>query len=340
FFFANEYLNLMRITEDDVFMTDGPMFHGNAQFFSIMPALIAGATTHLYRKFSPSNFAHRIRESGATVTNFVGVMMDWVAKQPESPDEAHSKLRAVFSCPTAWSSADDLRRRYGIEAFNELFGQTETGAAIMSPYGATDRPVGAAGLAVTDWFDVRLVDPDTDLDVELGEVGELVVRPKEPWVLNLGYFGMPEASLAARRNLWFHTGDGMRQDDDGWFYFVDRLKDCLRRRGENISSVEVEQPMLEHPAIAECAAVAAPADEEAGEDELQLFVVATPGAALGTEDVFEWAEQVLPRFLIPRYIQIVDEFPMTPSGKVQKVELRKLGTAGATDRTRRVATAT
>ncbi|MDZ7676164.1 MAG: AMP-binding protein [Acidimicrobiales bacterium] len=228
YFFANEYVSMMRLTDDDVLMTDGPMFHGNAQFFSILPTLVVGATSHLYRKFSPNGFADRAAESGATVTNWVGVMMDWVAKQPEKPIEAESKLRAVFACPTAFTSVDDLRHRYGIESFNELFGQTETGAAILTPYGCDDRPPGAAGLHVSEWFDIRLVDPDTDEDVPVGEIGELVVRPKEPWVINLGYFGMPEASLEARRNLWFHTGDGMRQDEDGWF--------SLRRPSQGLAS--------------------------------------------------------------------------------------------------------
>lgn len=333
FFFANEYVSMMRLTADDVLMTDGPLFHGNAQFFSILPTLVVGATSHLYRKFSPSSFAARAAESGATITNWVGVMMDWVAKQPEREAEERSRLRAVFACPTAFTAVDDLRRRYGIESYNELFGQTETGASILTPYGSDDRPPGAAGLHVSEWFDVRLVDPETDEEVAVGEVGELVVRPKEPWVLNLGYFGMPEASLEARRNLWFHTGDGMRRDEDGWFYFVDRLKDCLRRRGENISSFEVEVPLREHPDVAEVAAVAAPADEEAGEDELHVFVVAREGSSLAAIDVFRWAESVLPRFLVPRYVTLIDAMPVTPSGKVQKVELRKLGLDLATDRT-------
>ena len=333
FFFANEYISMMRLTADDVLMTDGPMFHGNAQFFSILPTLITGATSYVYRKFSPSSFAERVAESGATVTNWVGVMMDWVAKQPESELESQSRLRSVFACPTAFTSVDDLRQRYGIESFNELFGQTETGAAILTPYGSEDRPPGAAGLHASEWFEVRLVDPETDEDVPVGEVGELVVRPKEPWVINLGYFGMPEASLEARRNLWFHTGDGMRRDEDGWFYFVDRLGDCLRRRGENISSFEVEVPLREHPDVTEVAAVAAPADEEAGEDELHVFVVAKEGSGLAASSVFAWAESVLPRFLVPRYVTLIDAMPVTPSGKVQKVELRKRGIGLATDRT-------
>ena len=135
---------------------------------------------------------------------------------------------------------------------------------ILTPYGV-DRPAGAAGLLNKDWFDIRLVDPETDEEVDIGEVGELIVRANFPFTSCQGYFAMPDKTVEAFRNLWFHTGDGLRRDEDGWYYFVDRLKDALRRRGENISSYEVEQALVTHPFLEEVAAIGVPADQEAGD---------------------------------------------------------------------------
>src|SRR5690606_26791066 len=168
------------------------------------------------------------------------VMMDFIWKQPRRPDDADNRLRSVFAAPTASSILAGFKERFGIEAFVEVFGLTETSAPILAPYGE-DRPPGAAGSLAAGWFDGRLVGPETDREVPVGEVGELVVRPKHPWTCSLGYYGMPDRTAEAWRNLWFHTGDALRRDADGWFYFVDRYKDALRRRGENISSYEVEQ---------------------------------------------------------------------------------------------------
>jgi crotonobetaine/carnitine-CoA ligase len=202
---------------------------------------------------------------------------------------------------------------------------------ILTPHGE-ERPPGAAGLLVDEYFDVRLVDPETDEEVPVGEVGELVVRAHLPFTMTTGYYGMPERTVEAQRNLWFHTGDGLRRDAEGWYYFVDRLKDALRRRGENISSFEIEQPVLAHPDVVDCAAIGVPADSEAGEDELLIVVVPREGATLTADDVWAWCEPRLPAFAMPRYVRFADALPMTPSGKVRKTELRGAGTAGAADR--------
>lgn len=338
YYFSEQCVALTRLTDKDVYKTGNPLFHGNAQFLCVYPTLIAGASVWLYSKFSPSQFSQRIAESQATVTNFVGVMMDWVAKQPDADTDKKSRLRCVFAAPTAWTAVDILKKRYGIEAFVECFGQTEICLPMLTPYG-TPRPPGSCGLAVSDMFDIRLADPDTDEEVPQGQVGELQVRTKEPWTINSGYFGMPEATANARRNLWFHTGDGMREDENGWFYFLDRLKDCLRRRGENISSYEVERPILSHASVQDCAAVGMPADEEAGEDEVGVFVIVKEGKTLKAEEVNAWVNDKMPEFLRPRYIQFVDSYPMTPSGKIQKAKLRAMGTASAWDRQKAAKTA-
>ena len=322
YFFGDEVVSLQRLTPEDVYFTCTPLFHGNAQFMAAYPALIAGARLVCRPKFSASRWVDHLRESGVTATNLIGVMMDFIWKQPARPDDADNVLRTVFAAPTATSILDGFRERFGIEAFTEVFGLTETSAPILSPYGE-DRPAGAAGLQAADWFDVRLVDPDTDREVAIGEVGELVVRPKHPWTCSMGYFGMPEKTVEAWRNLWFHTGDALRKDADGWFYFVDRYKDALRRRGENISSYEVEQGLLSHPAVVECAVIAVAAESEAGEDEVMAYVVAN--AAVDAAELWAWCEGRIPSFATPRFIRVVGELPKTPSEKVQKAQLRALG---------------
>jgi crotonobetaine/carnitine-CoA ligase len=281
-------------------------------------------------RFSASKWLTWVRDSSATVTNFVGVMMDFVWKQPPTDADADNELRCIFAAPTA-SYAGEFRERFGVEAFVEVFGLTETAMPIMSPYGV-DRPLGAAGLLVSDYFEIRLVDPDTDEEVPTGELGELTVRPKVPFTTCAGYYAMADKSMEAFRNLWFHTGDGLRQDEDGWYYFVDRLKDAIRRRGENISSYEVEQAILEHPSVVECAVVAVPADQEAGEDEVMVFVVTDPDRSIDGAELWAFADQRLPYFAVPRYLSFVDGLPKTPSEKVQKAKLRELGVTDALDR--------
>lgn len=327
--FADQCVSLTRLTDSDVYMSAGPLFHGNSHFLAAHPALIAGARYVLQERFSASAWAGQVRESGATVTNFVGVMMDFVWQQPPRPDDADNDLRCVFAAPTASSILEGFKERFGVEAFVEVFGLTETCMAILSPYGE-DRPAGAAGLANLDWFDVRLVDPETDEEVPVGELGELVVRARHPWTQSVGYYNMPAETQEAWRNLWWHTGDGLRRDGAGWYYFVDRLKDAIRRRGENISSYEVEQALLAHPGVGEVAVVAVPADQEAGEDEVLAVIVPEPGIETSAAEMWEYADRRLPYFAVPRYLRFTSELPRTPSEKVRKVELRAAGVGEAT----------
>ena len=319
YFFAQEVVCLTRLTDQDTYLTTTPLFHGNAQFMAVYPVIIAGGRAVIRPKFSASRWIDHVRDSGVTVTNFVGVMMDFAWKQPRRDNDRDNVLRAVYAAPTASTIVEQFKERYGIEAFVDAFGLTETCAPILSPYGVP-RPAGAAGLAAAEWFDIRLVDPETDREVPVGEVGELVVRPVQPWTCSNGYYGMPEKTLEAWRNLWFHTGDALRQDEDGWFYFVDRYKDALRRRGENISSYEIEAAVMGHPAVVECAVVGVPADVEAGEDEVLAVVVVNDDVA--PEEILSWCEGRIPAFAIPRFLRIVDELPKTPSQKIRKAVLR------------------
>ncbi len=333
YFFGQEVVSFTRLTRDDTYLTTTPLFHGNAQFMASFPALIAGARLVVRSKFSASRWVDQLRENRVTVTNLVGVMMDFVWKQPRRPDDADNVLRCVYAAPTASSILREFMQRFGVEAFVDAFGLTETCAPIISPYGEI-RPPGAAGLLASDWFEARLVDPETDEEVPIGSVGELVVRYRHPWTCSLGYYGMPEKTAEAWRNLWFHTGDALRRDQDGWYYFVDRYKDALRRRGENISSYEVEQVLLAHPAVVECAVIGVSAGVEAGEDEVMAIVVLDPDKAVSAAELWTFCEGKIPSFAIPRFVRYVDALPKTPSEKVRKAELRDSGvTADTHDRT-------
>jgi crotonobetaine/carnitine-CoA ligase len=322
YLFGDEVVSLTRLTAADTYLTVTPLFHGNAQFMAAYPALIAGATLVVRPKFSASRWIDQVRADDVTVTNVLGVMMDFVWKQPARPDDADNRLRCIFAAPTASSIVADFQARYGIEAFVEVFGLTETCAPILSPYGQP-RPPGAAGLHASQWFDIRLVDPETDAEVPVGQVGELVVRPKLPWGCSLGYYAMPEKTLEAWRNLWFHTGDALRRDEYGWYYFVDRYKDALRRRGENISSYEIEQAILGHPKVEQCAVVGVVAEIEAGEDEVLAVIV--PAGPVSAEDILTWCEGRIPAFAIPRFVRFAAEIPKTQSEKVRKAALRETG---------------
>ena len=330
YFFGQEVMSLTRLTPDDTYLTCTPLFHGNAQFMAAYPAFVAGAAVVVRSKFSASRWVDQLRANNVTVTNLIGVMMDFVWKATPRPDDTDNSLRCVYAAPTASSVLKQFMARFDIEAFVDAFGLTETCAPILSPYGEI-RPPGAAGLVASDWFEIRLVDPETDREVPTGEIGELVVRYKHPWTCSLGYYGMPEKTVEAWRNLWFHTGDALRRDEDGWYYFVDRYKDALRRRGENISSYEVEQALLGHPAVTECAVIGVPADVDAGEDEVLAVVVAS--GPLSADELWDFCQGKIPGFAIPRFVRFVDALPKTPSEKVRKAVLRDSGiTADTRDR--------
>ena len=324
YFFSEQCRNLVQLTDEDIYMTGNPLFHSNAQVLVVFPALIAGATVCLFEKFTASGWVDRLHETGATVCNFLGSMMDFVYQQPERDIDDQNDLRCLFAAPTAYGIQDEFEERYGIEYTSEVIGTTETCMPVLAPYGV-ERPDGAAGLLLDEYFDVQLVDPETDQPVETGTMGEYAIRPSIPSIMTPGYYGMPEKTVDAMKNCWFHTGDGLRRDEDGWFYFVDRMGDTLRRRGENISTYEVEQPILEHPAVQEVAVVGEKAEEEGGEDEVKAWIVFEEGESATPEEITRWSNDRMPYFMIPRYLEFVDELPKTENEKIQKAKLRDWG---------------
>ncbi len=330
YFFAEEDVQLTRLTQDDVYMTGFPLFHGNCQFLTVYPCLIAGAHVVLYPRFSASDWAGRARRSGATVTNLLGATMAFILAQPASPDDRAHKVRRIYAAPLSPDLGARFTERFGVHEYVDGFGQTEISNVFMTPPGAP-RPAGASGVLVDQWFEIRLADPETDEPVAEGETGELLVRHKVPGIICSEYLGMPEKTVETWRNLWFHTGDSLRRDADGWYYFVDRVKDALRRRGENISSFEVESGVRSHPSVADCAVIGVRADHDAGEDEVMACLILKPDQPVPSyEELVAWSDERLPSFMVPRYLEIMDKLPQTATEKVKKKELRERGITATT----------
>lgn len=313
---------VLSIGTDDVLFTSLPLFHTNA-INSLFQALVAGATYTIERRFSASRYWELAAGHGATVTYLLGAMIGMLQGQPPSPRDRGHSVRVALAPGTPAPLHEPFRERFGVRLIDG-YGSTETSHIIGRP--EDDQRPGFLGRPV-DEFEVRVVDED-DAEVPAAVPGELVVRGRHPFSLASGYHAMPEATLAAWRNLWFHTGDRVVRDEEGWLRFLDRRKDTIRRRGENISSVEVERILLEHPAVG--AAAVFPVPSELTEDEVMAAVVPTPGTKLDPLELVQHCEPRLAYFAIPRYIDVVRSLPLTENGKVRKPELRQRGVTAAT----------
>ena len=318
---------VLSIGRDDVLYTCLPLFHTNA-LNAFCQALVAGATYVLGPRFSASSFWSRLAGSGATVTYLLGAMVAILLRRTEREyDSAHSARVALAPATPAGLHAPFFER-FGVRLV-DAWGSTETNIVIANTL-ADLRP-GTLG-CVLEGFEARVADAH-DAQVRDGEAGELLVRHREPWAFASGYDGLPEATAAAWRNLWFHTGDRVVRDRDGSFRFIDRLKDVIRRRGENVSSYEVEQALLAHGDVAGVAVV--PVPSELGEDDVLACVVVRDGAELDPVELIRFCEPRLPYFAVPRYVDLLPELPLTASGKVEKYRLRERGvTASTWDRER------
>jgi crotonobetaine/carnitine-CoA ligase len=328
YLFGQGVVDNLRVTADDVYYICMPLFHANALCMQLYGTLIAGARAVIAPQFSASRWLDEVRASAATVTNTLGVMSEFIHRQPERPEDRRHRLRLICAVPTPAEIAASFRERFGVPLI-EGYGMTEVNIPLYMPLDAPYRP-GSCGRVYDRYFEVRVVDPETDEEVPRDSVGEIVVRPREPFGFMLGYNAMPERTVEAWRNFWFHTGDAGRQDSDGYFYFVDRIKDTIRRRGENLSSYEIERVLIEHPAVAEAAAVAVRSEIAGGEDEVKACVVLAPGQALSPEALLDFCQTRMPHFAVPRYVEFLGALPKTPTAKVQKAILRQSGISGAT----------
>lgn len=315
---------------DDVYYICMPLFHANGLLMQVLAVLMAGARAYVVERFSASRWLQDLRESGATVTNALGVMPEFIFRQPPGPLDREHNCRRMMAVPIGeWGP--DFEARFGMKIL-QGFGMTECNIPV---YARPDDPPlpGLAGHVLDDFFELAIVDPETDEPLARGGVGEIVVRPKAANCFMAGYFRMPEKTVEAWRNLWFHTGDAGRLDAEGRLVYIDRIKDCIRRRGENISSFQVEQILNEHPALAESCVVGVRVEDAGGEEEVKALLVAKPEAALDKVALLDWCAERMPRFAVPRFVELVAELPKTPTGKVRKQMLREAGlTPGTWDR--------
>jgi len=325
---ALESAQQMKVNERDTYYIFHPLFHMSPRYVGIYAALIAGAQVCLDRTFSAADWLDRIRSCGATVSIAHGPMLEMIYAQPERADDADNPLQRFGTSPFPRHIATSFEARFGVRGL-EVWGMTEANIPIWSSLDEPLRP-GSCGRPIADHYELRIVDPETDCEVEPGAPGELLVRSKLPWTLMQGYFGMPEATIKAWRNLWFHTGDLVYRDDEGYFHFVDRLGDRIRRRAENISSYEIEHAATTYPGVGECAAVGV-ASEFASDDDVKLVIVQRPNTiVIEPAALLAHLAQRLPHYMVPRYIEIVDALPRTPTNKVRKALLRESGIGQAT----------
>jgi crotonobetaine/carnitine-CoA ligase len=288
--------------------------------------LVVGGSASIARRFSVSGFWPEVKRTNATVVSLLGSLAILIAEADDHPDQRGHRLRLCGAAPMPPSTDRLWRERFGCATFSGGFGLTEASLIAALPPGQENRP-GAAGKVNSHEFDVRIVD-DGDDEVPTGETGEIVCRPNGPNLMFAGYWRQPEATLAVLRNLWFHTGDLGRVDDDGYLYFVDRKKDYLRRRGENISSFEMERALQAHEAVQDVAVHSVLSEQ--GEDDVKVTVVLHPGVDLPEEELCAWCVDKVPYFAVPRYIELRAELPRNPVGRVLKYQLRDEGVTDAT----------
>lgn len=295
------------------FYTVTPMFHALGLFGGAFAPLIFGGSAYIPAGFSASRFWDDVRRVGATSANVVGTMISFLQAQPPRPNDREHGMQVVNMVPRP-AVAAAFAERFGITATTS-YGTSECGTMLVD--WSDDDDLRSVGVP-RDGLTVRLVD-ENDHDVSCGEVGELILRPEDPCVFTAGYVNNPEATKSLWRNGWFATGDLLRQDERGYLYFVDRVKDSIRRRGENISSVEVEVAVASHPEVLECAAVGIgdPADQE-----VMIVVIRAEDSTVTEADLIHFLIDRLPYYSVPRYVAFATDLPRTPTGKVRKVELR------------------
>jgi crotonobetaine/carnitine-CoA ligase len=295
YYSARGAIEAVGIEGDDTLFSCLPLFHSNAQVISAYPALIAGCRVAFAERFSGSRFWGQVIEAEATSFTSIGAMIYFLWNQPPSEQDRGHRVRRVLAAPAPKDIYEQFEERFGIS-----------------------------------FIEVTIVQPDTDLPLPPDTPGEIVVDMKVPNIVMRAYYGMPEKTAEDFRNLKLHTGDLGRMDADGYVYFMDRVKDYIRRRGENVSSMEVEKIASDHPAVAEAACVGIKAGEGASSED-EILVVAVPeGEAPDADGYLRWMAERMPYFMVPLYLRFVDELPKTPTQRVQKVALREQGVTADT----------
>lgn len=302
---------------DEVLITAFPLFHVAARYVSALAAMLIDGRVVINERFSSSRFWEECREQQVTAIHYLGSLLTMLLKRPPSDAEEDNDVRIAYGAGAPLPVWEEVERRFGLRLF-ELYGMTETGAVTMNRSGSYR--AGSCGRVLDD-CEVAIHD-DRDRPLAAGETGEIVVRPREPHIMIEEYLAMPQATLTALRNLWFHTGDRGYLDEDGYLYFVGRKKDAIRRRGENVSAYEVETVLADDDRV-EAVAVVGIDDDISGEEILAVVVKRDPG--LDAAALLDTAQDRLPYFAVPRYVRFTSELPMTPSQRVEKYKLREQG---------------
>ena len=304
------------LTDRDRFLVNTPLFH-IAGIGGVATALMTGGSFAVVRDFNTADFWKVVRRYECTAAVLVGVMTTFLLKAPPSPEEQNNTLASVVMVPLG-SDAGEFHTRFDCDVYT-VFNMTEISSPMVA--GPNPSPAGTCGKLRPGMY-ARLVD-ENDIDVPEGTVGELILRADLPWSMNSGYLNNPEATSKAWQNGWFHTGDAFKRDADGNYFFCDRMKDAIRRRGENISSFEVENVVMNHPAVREVAAVGVPSP--LGEEDVLIACAVVEGKQIDPEELLTFLVPLLPHFMVPRYVRLVDGLPRTPTAKIQKHILRTEG---------------
>lgn len=298
-----------------------PLFHMAARDCGILPCLLTGGRVALDTRFDPSIWVDRIIATGATATLMHGPLIEMVHAQPARPQDRMMPLTRLGSSPFPRHIAQAFEDRFGVRGI-ETWGMTEIGIPAWHPVDEPLRP-GSCGKIRDEWYEFRVADPETDREVPDGTAGEFQIRPRRPGVIMAGYYGAPEETLRAQRNLWFHTGDFGHRDAEGWLWFGGRASDRIRRRAENISAYDIEYAANRCPGIQESAAIGVPSDFADDDDILLCLLVAPEADAPDPLDVMRAMAASLPHHMLPRYIEITDEFPRSATGKIRKDLLKR-----------------
>ncbi len=321
--YAHGGIDLMDLTPGDVYYAPLPLFHIAGQWAMVYAAMIGGAAAVITERFSVERFWHDAKRFNATVTFFLGAMANFLSGQPEQPDDKETPIDRALVVPM-FPEVYDFGKRFGMR-IKTTYGSTEVNAPHRLDFDHPDWKT--CGYLHDELFEAKIVD-EHDEEVPNGTVGEFCIRAKEPWLLMAGYWRHPEWTETAWRNLWLHSGDAMYRDDAGFYYFADRVKDSIRRRGENISSMEVETEVNSHPAILECAVFPVPSVHT--EDEVMASIVLKDGQSIDPLELIRFLEPRMAYFMVPRFVDVVAALPKTPTGKIQKYELRDKGVTPST----------
>jgi crotonobetaine/carnitine-CoA ligase len=318
------------ISAEDRIYSVLPLYHANPQVYCVLTALVASASVIVAPRFSASRFWDEARKYHATAFSYVGAILPILLAQPERPGEKDVLTKKCFGGGAPKEVYEAVTQRFGVEVL-ELYGMSETGT-----WNTINRPgMGRAGTVgqLREGFEIRIFD-DKDNELPPGKIGEMVIRPTNPYIMFDGYYKLPEETVRCSSNWWFHTGDLGKVDEDGYYYFCGRKKESIRRGGENISPYDIEREINKYPAVAESAAfgIADPIMEE----EIKVAIVLRPSQTVTPEEIIAWCEPRLPKFMVPRYIEFMEKLPKSASEKVQKVALKEQGlTSNTWDRRRR-----